>query len=82
MSGAAKGFLPLAGCGFTLFEIVVALAIFSILAAIAIPEWGTLLPTFEQEFLLAAPGESFKIPARPSASHFSMAKRSRGSKRV
>ncbi|MBI4489694.1 MAG: GspH/FimT family pseudopilin [Deltaproteobacteria bacterium] len=32
--------------GFTLVEIVVALALFSILAAIAIPQWGALLPTF------------------------------------
>ena len=32
--------------GFTLTEILVAMAIMSILAAIAIPNWGTLLPTY------------------------------------
>ena len=32
--------------GFSLVEIVAALAIFAILAAISLPDWGTLLPTF------------------------------------
>src|SRR3970040_2672773 len=32
--------------GFTLTEIIVAMAIISILAAIAIPNWSTLLPTY------------------------------------
>ena len=46
MSRAPRQLLVLSGCGFTLVEIVVALALFSILAAIAIPQWGALLPTF------------------------------------
>ena len=32
--------------GFTLVEIIVALAIFGILTAIALPDWGTVLLTF------------------------------------
>lgn len=32
--------------GFTLLELIVALAIFSVLAAIAIPTWSTLIPTY------------------------------------
>lgn len=32
--------------GFTLLEVLVALALFTILAAFSIPHWGTLLPTY------------------------------------
>lgn len=32
--------------GFTLIEIVVALAIFAVLAAVALPRWSTLLPDY------------------------------------
>lgn len=46
MAKRRKRHLSLCGCGFTLVEIVVALSLFSILLAIAIPQWGTLLPTF------------------------------------
>lgn len=37
---------PLFDPAFTLLEIIVALAVFSILAAIAIPTWSTLLPVY------------------------------------
>lgn len=37
---------PLSHRGFTLTEILVVVAIFSILAAIAVPNWSTLLPTY------------------------------------
>ncbi|MFQ5542237.1 MAG: GspH/FimT family pseudopilin [Candidatus Binatia bacterium] len=40
------GLFSLSGRGFTLIEILVALAIFSILAVIALPIWSTLLPTY------------------------------------
>ena len=46
MSRAPRQLLVLSDRGFTLVEIVVALSLISILLAIAIPEWGTLLPTF------------------------------------
>jgi len=46
VSRAPRQLLVLSDRGFTLVEIVVALSLISILLAIAIPEWGTLLPTF------------------------------------
>lgn len=46
MSRAPRQLLVLSDRGFTLVEIVVALSLFSILLAIAIPQWGTLLPAF------------------------------------
>lgn len=46
MAGWQKG--PLWAClrGFTLIEIVFVLAIFAVLAAIALPNWATLLPDY------------------------------------
>ena len=32
--------------GFTLLEVLIALALFTVLAAFSIPHWGTLLPTY------------------------------------
>ena len=46
MSAKRTGPLWLASCGFSLIEIVFVLAIFAVLAAIALPNWSTLLPDF------------------------------------
>lgn len=46
MASGQRRSLLLCRFGFTLLELIVALAIFSILAAIAIPTWSTLIPTY------------------------------------
>lgn len=46
MAGGPKPFFSSRSGGYTLLEIIVVLAISAILAAIAIPNWGSLLPTY------------------------------------
>ena len=46
MATREKPPLPFFDCGFTLLEALVVLAIFGLLAAIAIPAWIILLPTY------------------------------------
>lgn len=46
MASREKPPLLFCGCGFTVMEILVVLAIFGLIAAIAIPTWIILLPTY------------------------------------
>jgi prepilin-type N-terminal cleavage/methylation domain-containing protein len=46
MSGGQEQRLPSGSRGFTLTEILVVVALLSILVAIAVPNWATLLPTY------------------------------------
>lgn len=46
MAGGDRRFLNPDNGGYTLFEIIVVLAISAILVAIAVPNWGSLLPNY------------------------------------